>query len=398
MIIPLRTDQPYRRKPRVTETLIFINLLIYLSGLIGQTLGTFDLETFARWGHFDPRNFKIWQLVTSTFLHDPSDVWHVAFNMLFLWIFGAAVEDRLGRLGFLGFYLTGGAVAGLAHAIVSPAPVIGASGAIAAVTGAFLALFPRSRIIALFLIGFVLVGIPSLWLIGLYFVIDVLNQAGEFLGARGDRVAYMAHIAGYVYGFGVAFLLLATKILKRGECDVFFLFTQARRRAALRAANRGSAAGAWDSATADTGERLRQAKEERPVSPQEQRLMDQRAEINRLAAAHDLSTAALKYKSLLREAPDTVFGEQRQLELANQLYADSHHAVAAAAYELFLDRYSRAARAAEVRLILGVLYTRQLKHPDRAREVIEAAKPSLHDARQSALADELLAELAGAAR
>ncbi len=394
MFIPLRTDRPPRRKPLITEGLIAVNLLVYLVGLIGQSFDRFDLESMVNGGHFDPQHFVWWQLITSQFLHDPHGVLHIAFNMLFLWVFGAAVEDRLGRIGFLGFYLIGGSVACLAHAMVSPAPVIGASGAIAAVTGAFLALYPHSRIIVLFLIGMTAIAIPSLWFIGFYMIVDLLRQAGVVLGAHGSNVAYMAHIAGYAYGFGTAFLLLALRILKRDDFDMFFLFTQSRRRAALRAANRNTPAGAWDNATADTAKRLEKAAQ-KPLSTSEKRTMELRAEINRLAADHNLADAAAKYKSMLRESPDTVFTESRQLELANQLYSTADHATAAAAYELFLDRYPRSGHSAEVRLILGVLYTRQLNHPARAREVIDAAKPALHDPRQSKLADELLGELTG---
>ena len=394
MFIPIRTDRPPRRKPLITEGLIVVNLLVYLAGLIAQSLNWFDLDALVSWGHFDPQRFRLWQLVTSLFLHDPRDIWHLAFNMLFLWVFGAAVEDRFTRIGFFIFYIAGGAFASLGHAMVSSSPVIGASGAISAVAGAYLALFPRSRIIVLvlfFVIG--VLHVPSMWFILFYFVLDVLQQTGDLLGAGGSKVAYMAHIAGYVFGFAVAFTLLATKALKREEYDIFFLFTQSRRRAAHRAAGRSQAAGMWESATADTGARLEQSKKATQSNPEQERLGQIRAEVNRLAAANDLPAAAATYRNLLRAAPDTVFGEQRQLELANQLYANHDHAHAAAAYELLLDRYPRCSNAAEVRLILGVLYTRQLQHPARAREVIESARPALRDPRQAALADELLAEL-----
>lgn len=389
MIIPLRTDRIPKRKPIVTEGLILINMLIYLTGLIGGVLNTINLEAIAEWGAFNPRDFKWWQLFTSLFLHDPGAIWHLVFNMLFLWVFGSAIEDRFGRIGFLSTYLLGGAVANLAHAMIEPNPVIGASGAIAGVTGAFLALSPRSHVIVLFLIGFSIFAVPSLWLIGLYFAIDVLR----LIGGGGGNVAYMAHIAGYVYGFALAFVLLAIGIIKREESDVFFLFTQARRRAAMRAASRGTPAGMWESAAADTGKRLEQAKERHEPTPEEVRIAQTRAEINRRASENDLAGAAQTYKSLLREAPDTVFTEHRQLELANQLYASQDHAAAAAAYELFLDRYGRSGQSAEIRLMLGVLYTRHLNHAARAKEVIEAARPMLRESRQIALADDLLAEL-----
>ena len=165
MLIPLRTDRPPKRTPVITQTLIVVNLLVYLAGVSGNFFGLLDdPRVLADVGHFDPRHFRAWQLITYQFVHDPYGVLHIAFNMLFLWVFGAAVEDRLGRMGFTAFYLVGGIVAALVHAVFNPDnPVIGASGSIAAVTGAFLALFPRSRIqlfIFFFFVG--VISVPSL--------------------------------------------------------------------------------------------------------------------------------------------------------------------------------------------------------------------------------------------
>jgi len=416
MIIPLRTDRPPKRTPVITQALIVVNMVVYLAGVSGSYFSLFEsAQEMANWGHFDPRDFKAWQLVTYQFLHDPHGIFHLAFNMLFLWVFGSAVEDRLGRVGFLAFYIGGGAVAALAHALVNAAPVIGASGSIAGVTGAFLALFPRSRVkilIFFFIIGFF--SIPSLWFIAFYMSIDVLRQLSDFLGAGGSDVAYMAHIAGYVYGFSVGFFLLATKLLKREEFDVFFLFTQARRRAAFRAASRQGPSGMWDSAQADTGQRLaKQTVKAAPLTPAQLRRTQLRTKINRLLATGDVEEAARSYQELLGEtspsAPEassktaadqtvaiaaTVLAEQGQLDIASQLYSLGAHADAARAYELLIQSYPSTTRADEVRLILGLLYARHLNLPQRARELIEQAKPRLRDEGQTRLADQLLAELA----
>ena len=413
MIIPIRTDRTPKRTPVVTQGLIVVNMLVYLLGASGAFFGLFEgPEVLASFGHFDPRDFKVWQLVTYQFLHDPHGIWHLAFNMLFLWVFGAAVEDRLGRLGFLGFYLIGGAVAAIAHAIVTPGPIIGASGSIAGVTGAFLALFPRSRIQVFFFFFFVgLLSIPSLWFIAFYMGIDLLRQVGDLLGAGDSGVAYMAHLAGYVYGFSVGFLLLATKLLKHEEFDVFYLFTQARRRAAFRTASQNGPSGLWDSAQADTSARLeKKAAEPAAPSPIDRQQAELRTKINQLLATGDIQEAARTYQKLLVRTPTpkassspedhdtaigaTVMAEQGQLDIASQLYTLGDHADAARAYEVLIQSYPTSARAAEVRLILGLLYARHLNLPQRARELIEQAKPRLHDESQARLADQLLAELA----
>ncbi|MHC5024218.1 MAG: rhomboid family intramembrane serine protease [Planctomycetota bacterium] len=395
MIIPLRTDRTPRRRPIVTEVIIVANLVVFLFGLIGWQQDWFEIEAFVAWGHFDPQRFRVWQLFTSQFLHDPYSIWHLAFNMLFLWVFGCPVEDRFGRIGYPVFYLLGGAVAGLAHMALNSAPAIGASGAIAAVVGAFLALFPRSRIKVLlifFIIGVYM--IPSLWLIAFYFLVDVLSQTAEILGGAAGDVAYMAHIAGNVFGFAVGFTLLGTRILKHEEFDVFYLFRQARRRAEFRSAVRERMGAVWDTQATDTGDLVASHdRQQKSITAEEQRQFDARAEISRLLAEHRLPEAAAAYRRLLAEVPQTVFPEQRQIDLANQLYQDGYHADAAVAYERFLAKYPAARHAVEVRLILGLLYTRRLDEPGRARELLEKLRPTLRDDEQTALADQLLAEL-----
>ena len=399
MFIPLRTDRPPKRRPLVTEALIVVNLLVYLIGVAGTYFGTLEAGSLSRFGHFYPQEFQWWQLLSYQFLHDPGGIWHIAFNMLFLWVFGCAVEDRLGRTGFLGFYLVGGAVAAIAHSALAPeSPVIGASGSIAGVTGAYLALFPRSRIKVLVIFFFIgIFSVPSLWFIAFYFAIDVLRQSSSLLGGGEGNVAYTAHIAGYIYGFGTGFLLLATSVLKREEFDVFFVFTQARRRATFRAASRQGPAGLWESAQADTAKRLaRQQTRAKPKDPKQTQRAELRDRINLLISDGDLPAAARTYQKLLSESPDkagAALSERPQLDVASQLYSQEEYADAATAYELLLASYPSSAKTAEVRLILGLIYARKLDRPTRARELIEQAKTRLRDASQTALAEKLLTEL-----
>ncbi len=393
MIIPLKTDHSPRRTPIVTHWLLFINLLIYAIGLAAQFGGLFDLNTLVLIGRFDPQEFRLWQLITYQFLHDPGAIWHLAFNMLFLWVFGCPVEDRLGRRGFLAFYLLGGVAAGLAHMMMTNAPVIGASGSIAAVTGAFLALFPRSRILVLFLIFPII--LPALWIIGLFFMLDLLRQVGELLGAGGSRVAYAAHLAGYVYGFGVCFALLAGGLIKRHDVDVFFLLKQSRRRAAFRQTAQQSRGGIWDSPTRDAGEIVREHGDtaSSELTGAQQAQADLRAEIHRLIAAHDLPAAGRVYRKLLAEDPGSVLPETRQLDLANQFYSEGDTDHAAQVYELFLKNYPQSSRSGEVRLMLGMLYTRQLQRPQDARPLLERAREQVARDDYRHLAEQLLTEL-----
>lgn len=393
MFIPIGTDRPAKRTPLVTEGLIVANMVVYLAGLIGQFAGSFDGGIIAANGHFDPEHVRLWQLISYQFVHDPNSIFHLLFNMLFLWIFGAPVESRLGRLGFLAFYLVGGIAAALGHALVSKSPVIGASGSVSAVTGAFLALFPRSRIkviVVFFIIG--IFQIPALWFIGFFFAIDFLRQAGSLLGQQSGQVAYAAHLAGYVYGFAVGFTLLATGLLKREEFDVFFLWRQARRRAVFRSASRDLPGGLYESSSADTGRRLERRREIEadPMPPAHREL---RGRIGGLIDTHEISAAAREYGKLLQLDPAAVLSESRQLDVSNQLFAEQRWDEAAQAYELLLKHYPYNAKANEVRLILGTVYARYLDRGARARELVEAARERVRDPEQIALADQLLIEL-----
>jgi membrane associated rhomboid family serine protease len=392
MIIPLRTDHVVRRRPVITETLILLNVLIFLAGMAGPYFGWYGADALARAGSFKPYDFHWWGLISYQFLH--GGFLHILFNMLFLWVFGEAVEDRIGRIGFLGFYLIGGAMAGIAHGQVSPnSPVIGASGSVAAVTGAFLALFPRSRtriLLVFFIIG--IYHIPSLWLIGLYFAIDVVNQLMDLFSPAEAGIAYMAHIAGYLYGFLVAFVLLAFRIIKRQNMDVFYLLSQARRRAEFRAANQQVQGGLWDAPARGGVEPPARHAAPRELSTGEQEDAAERSEISRLIGNHDLAGAAARYRVLLSRNPNAILTEERQLDVANQLAADGDHRSAARAYELLLSAYPRSPKADEVRLMLGLLCVRHLGDRERGTELLTRARPGLRDDRHTALADRLLAE------
>jgi membrane associated rhomboid family serine protease len=153
---------------------------------------------------YDPGK-DVWpSVVASMFLH--GSLIHLGGNLLFLWVFGNNVEDRLGKIGFALFYLAGGVVATLAHVLVgasSTVPVVGASGAIAAVMGAYLVWFPNARVrtaVIFFLIA--LVDVRAKWLLAFWFVL-------QFFTSPDAGVAWVAHVAGFVFGILVALAVQA---------------------------------------------------------------------------------------------------------------------------------------------------------------------------------------------
>ncbi|MEL7473274.1 MAG: rhomboid family intramembrane serine protease, partial [Planctomycetota bacterium] len=173
MFIPLGTDRPLERPTLLVYALIAINAAVFVAQAYARRFT--DADAFAPFvlasgGDLAFLGSEFWTLVTYGFLH--ADTLHLVFNMLFLYVMGPNVEDRFGRVGFLAFYLGGVIVSGLVHLTFSFYAVIGASGGVAAVTGAYLVLFPKTRIKVLWLFGIVI--IPSWWIIAFAIARDFL--------------------------------------------------------------------------------------------------------------------------------------------------------------------------------------------------------------------------------
>ena len=187
----------------VTISLIAINVLVFLYELsLGRAVDAFTLY----WG-LVPAAFSWVAVFTSMFLH--GGFMHVAGNMLYLWIFGDNVEDRMGHGRFLVFYLLCGVAAALAQTISVPdsvVPMVGASGAIAGVMGAYFVLYPRSRIVTLIPIFFFfqIVEVPAIFFLGIWFLMQFVSGVGSIVsavgGASGGGIAFWAHVAGFVAG------------------------------------------------------------------------------------------------------------------------------------------------------------------------------------------------------
>ena len=187
-------------RPVVTTVIIVVNALVFALELQGG-------EPFVtRWSAVpaDIIGQHHWiTLLTAMFLHASWS--HIIGNMLFLWVFGPEIEDAMGRVRYLVFYLVGGVVAMLAQVAASPAstvPNLGASGAIAAVMGAFLVTYPRDKIRTVLII-FVFVRvtfIPAALLIGVWFLMQLVNVGAVAAASQTGGVAYLAHVGGLVFG------------------------------------------------------------------------------------------------------------------------------------------------------------------------------------------------------
>ncbi|MGJ3248862.1 MAG: rhomboid family intramembrane serine protease [Elainellaceae cyanobacterium] len=215
-MVPLNDDNPTRTTPYVTYALIIINVLIFLYEL---QLSPPQLEQFFRaWAVVPERltaSFQgeastlVWiTLITSQFLH--GGLLHVGGNMLYLWIFGNNIEDKLGRAKYLIFYLACGILASLAQWVFSQnsqIPSLGASGAIAGVMGAYIIRFPKARILTLFPIFFYItvLRVPAYVFLGIWFVQQAFYGVASLnvpstVGMESGGVAYWAHAGGFVFG------------------------------------------------------------------------------------------------------------------------------------------------------------------------------------------------------
>jgi membrane associated rhomboid family serine protease len=228
-VIPLRDQNPTAKTPLVNRLLLAANIAvwIYTLSIVRQPAAleafydrfSFDWREFAgavSQGQFAPDTFI--PLASHMFMHGG---WlHVIGNMLYLWIFGDNVEDRLGSGPYLVFYLLSGLVAAIGQGLIQPAPMVGASGAIAGVLGAYLLMFPAARISTLLFLGIFIsiVHLPALIVIGFFIVLQVVEALADLrltVHQATSNIAYFAHIFGFVAG--MLFLLLFRQRREQGR-------------------------------------------------------------------------------------------------------------------------------------------------------------------------------------
>ena len=234
-MFPLRDENPHPPgfKPKVTYALIIVNVIVFFME-VAYTGQFFDFSNqnafvmFYNWGAvpacvtgefsgIDTGNgiqqcpvFSEITLLTSTFMH--GGLVHLGGNLLFLWIFGDNIEQKFGKIKYLGIYLMWGISAGLIHILgdaSSPIPAVGASGAISGILGAYLVIFPRARIQTFMILGFFwrMMHIQARWFLPFWLIFQNLLPffIGGF-GIAGGGVAYLAHIGGFAVGLGTGYI------------------------------------------------------------------------------------------------------------------------------------------------------------------------------------------------
>ena len=220
-MIPLRDENPSTTIPIVNYVLIGLNILVFaFEWLMGSQMQQIEfVYQFA----LIPADFtdvngvglgEISDIFTSMFMH--AGLAHIGGNMLYLWIFGDNIEDSMGSGRYLVFYLFGGVVASVAHILTNPnsvIPTVGASGAIGAVLGAYLVLFPRHRVQTLLFFGFFIrfIRVPAVILLGFWFILQLFNGVASLGGPDIGGTAFWAHIGGFLAGVVLAKLIAKPK-------------------------------------------------------------------------------------------------------------------------------------------------------------------------------------------
>lgn len=391
MFIPIRTDSPVRSRPWANRILIGLNILIFW-------ITSRNMDEFA-WAQLTPGNIRLWQFFTYTFLH--AGLAHLAGNMLFLYIFGNNINDRLGHWGYIAFYLAGGIFAGIIHCLTSDSPVIGASGAVSAISGAYLILLPRSYITVLYLFFFIgTFQIASIYFILFYFFQDLLLN---FLDT-GTPVAHMAHVGGTVFGICISLILLGIGLLPRTPTDLLAMFDLWNRRRQYRQA----VASGWNPYAQQPVAppqriSIRQVPTESaapPPIPPESPAQYWRTRVCDVLSQGNLSLAVDLYtKEFKPLQPDGTLPRQAQLDVANHLAAQERYAQAAEAYETYLTNYAKPGQAADrqqiqqVWLMIGIIYGRYLQQYAKARHYLELFATEVHNSQRLSMAQAELARL-----
>ncbi len=372
MILPIRTSIRPSRTPYTNYALIAANVIIFLlQHHIDPNTHQLAPRPWVSQLMLTPAYPYLWQFVSYAFLH--GSLMHIIGNMFFLYLFGNNVNDRLGHLGYLCLYLAGAVFSAIGHTLISLNPVLGASGAVAAVTGAYLVLFPQTLITVVYWFFFIgTMDLPALYFIGFKMIFwdNVLER-------RIPNVAYEAHLAGYAFGIAAMSIMLATGLLTTTGFDLWSMIKQWNRRRRYRDAVSAS----HDPFTGRAPTKQIKVKDvTKPIDKQKMQKIEQlRNDIASRMLQRNLSDAAEKYLELIKLDSAQILPRQYLLDIANQLTGENKHAEAAKAYEQFLAHYGNYEYIEQVQLMLGLLYSRYLDKPRLAKKLLTAAVEKLSD-------------------
>lgn len=374
MFIPIATDSSIRRTPWVNYGLIAANVLVFMvdHALGGPARARTPIGQFIDLGVLNGEDPRLHQFFTHMFLH--GGYAHIFGNMLFLWLFGNAVNAKMGHLPYLLFYLAGGVFAATGYAFYNDHLMLGASGAISAVTTAYLAMFPRSRVTILYWWFFIgTFELPSMVLIVFKMILWDNVLAPTWVYGGESNVAYGAHLAGYSFGLVSICLMLGLRLLPRDQFDVIALLRRWFQRQTMR------------SIMADPNARAQAqyGRVARPVSFDDMQVhmvdappdpvSELKTQISQALSRNDRDTAAGLYEKLLEMDPRQVLARTQQLDVANQLCTLHRLPQAAAAYERYLTHYPSSPDVPHIKLLLGIIYARDLHQYEIAEEHLRQA-------------------------
>ncbi len=362
--------------------IIGINVVIYLAtDLFGGAQNGGSGEEWKRKFLLDPAALKLWQFFTYQFLH--GDLFHILGNMWFLWIFGNSVNSKMGNVCYLLFYLAAGVFAGVGFALSSQNPCLGASGAIAGVTTAFLVLFPHCEI-KIFYWFFLFLGTFHLRATIMIVIKIILwdNILSPSL-AQGNYsgVAYEAHLAGYLFGFVLCFALLLVHALPRDQYDILAIVKRKiqRRQMAAAMADPDNQSRAIFGRVAAPVARLTGRPVARVAQPMDDETIQLRTRIAEAMSKDDFAAAADLYEELNARDPNQVLPRMTMLAIANQLKILGRYPQAAAAYEKHLKTYATDPDVARIKLMLGIIYAKYLQQNETAEPFLRESAESLTD-------------------
>jgi membrane associated rhomboid family serine protease len=378
-MLPIRTSiRPYRT-PYANYALIAANIIVFLlTAAPPQALRAAPLQALHNLTEqlmLTPARPHLWQFVGYAFLH--ANFLHIAGNMFFLYLFGSNVNDKLGHIGYVCFYLAGAVFSAIGHTLVNSNPVIGASGAVAAVTGAYLVLFPQTLITVIYWFLFIgTMDVPAI-----YFIVLKMIFIDNMIAGYTPNVAYDAHLAGYTFGIAASLLMLATGLTESTHFDLWAMIRQWNRRRQYREV----VSAGYDPFMGFTPPKRIKVKEV-PNSADHQQQSEAARQIRDQIAVrisqHNLPDAAELYLQLIRLDPNQLLPRQYLLDVANQLASAGRRAEAADAYEKFLAHYAGYQYVEQVELMLGLIYSRYLDKPDLALKHLRSAEPKLADPAQ----------------